>query len=95
MSYSIEYDIRVRNDLKAIDASSRRRIRSAIESKLATQPELFGKPLRHSLAGFRVLRVGSYRVVYLIKGWIVLVLLIGDRKHVYREAGTGRIHKIY
>ena len=84
--YSIEYDARVRHDLKFIDAWSRARVRSAIEAKLATEPELFGKPLRHSLVGFRVLRVGGYRVVYLIEGSIVFVLLIGDRKYVYQEA---------
>ena len=86
MRYVIKYDIRVPADLKFIDIPSRKRIRSAIETKLTAQPELFGKPLRHSLAGFRVLRVGSYRVVYLIKQSAVLVLLIGDRKYIYREA---------
>ena len=86
MPYSIKYDVRVPSDLKFIDALSRKKIQSAIEAKLATQPELFGKPLRHSLAGFRVLRVGRYRTVYLIKQSVVLVLLIGDRKYVYQEA---------
>ena len=86
MRYTIKYDVRVTGDLKSVDAPSRKRIRSAIEAKLTAQPELFGKPLRHSLAGFRVLRVGSYRVVYLIKQPIVLVLLIGDRKYIYQEA---------
>lgn len=86
MRYVVKYDIRVPGDLKSIDAPSRKKIRSAIEAKLIAQPELFGKPLRYSLAGFRVLRVGRYRVVYLIKQLAVLVLLIGDRKYVYREA---------
>ncbi len=86
MPYSIQYDIRVPNDLKLIDVPAQKRIRTAIETKLATQPELFGKPLRHSLAGFRVLRVGSHRVVYLIRQSVVLVLLIADRKHIYQEA---------
>lgn len=86
MRYQIKYDIRVPGDLESISAPLRNRIQNAIETKLTTQPELFGKPLRHSLAGFRVLRVGGYRVVYLIKQLIVLILLIGDRKYVYREA---------
>jgi mRNA interferase RelE/StbE len=86
MAYSVQYDARIRDDLTSINAASRKRIRDSIESKLTTQPTLFGKPLRHSLVGFRVLRVGSYRVVYVIRESTVIVLLIGDRKHVYKEA---------
>lgn len=86
MDYSIRYDSRVRDDLQSISPNIREGIRKAIEEKLATNPPLFGKPLRHSLAGFRVLRVGQHRVVYLIKDSSVLVLLIGDRQHVYKKA---------
>lgn len=86
MPYIIKYDTRVPGDLKFIDAASKKRIRRAIETKLTVEPLLFGKPLRHSLGGFRVLRVGSYRVVYLIKQSDVLVFFIGDRKLVYQEA---------
>ena len=86
MAYSVQYDVRVADDLKSIDANSRKRIRDAIESKLTTQPVLFGKPLRYSLSGLRVLRVGNYRVVYVIKMSTTIVLLIGDRKFVYKEA---------
>lgn len=86
MSYTIQYDARVPGDLKSIDARSKKKIRSAIETKLTVEPLLFGKPLRHSLVGFRVLRVGSYRVIYLIKQSNVFVLFIGDRKRVYQEA---------
>lgn len=85
MPYTIKYDARVPNDLKFIHAPAQKSIQNAIETKLTTEPLLFGKPLRYSLAGFRVLRVGGHRVVYLIKQSSVLVLLIGDRKHVYRE----------
>lgn len=82
---TVRYDERVLQDLKGIDPSIKKKIKSAIESKLAAQPELFGKPLRQSLAGFRVLRVGNYRVVFILKTNEVLVLLIGDRNYVYKE----------
>lgn len=84
--YLIRYDARVAQDLDKIDASERKKIENAIESKLTTRPELFGKPLRQSLAGFRALRVSDYRVVYLLKGQEVSILLIGDRSHIYEEA---------
>lgn len=84
--YTVRYDSRVLKDLEKIDTSAKKRIKSSIESKLTTRPELFGKPLRQSLVGFRVLRVGDYRVVFLIKGKEVLVLLIGNREYIYKEA---------
>ena len=86
MSYSIRYDIRVRDDLRAIAPEICKRILAVIKNKLVEHPSLFGKPLRHSLFGLRVLRVGNYRVVFFIRELVVTVLLIGDRQHVYREA---------
>jgi mRNA interferase RelE/StbE len=84
--YAMRYDKRVMQDLERIDDTVRKKIRSAIEKKLTSQPEIFGKPLRQSLVGFRVLRVGDYRVVFIIKGKEVLVLLIGSRQYIYQEA---------
>lgn len=84
--YIILYDKRVIQDLGRIDSSVKKKIRSAIESKLTDSPEIFGKPLRQSLAGFRVLRVGNYRVVFLIKDEEILILLIANREHIYKEA---------
>ena len=84
--HEILYDKRVIDDLSRIDDSVKKKIRKAIEPKLTTQPEIFGKPLRQSLAGFRVLRVGDYRIVFVIKGRHVIVLLIGSRQFVYKEA---------
>lgn len=65
MTYTIEY----RKEVVAIDIPSfshevRAIIKHQIEKKLTTYPELFGKPLRNTLSGFRSLRVGDYRVIY-------------------------------
>lgn len=86
MSYEVRYDVRVKDDVKRLDKASTAMVQKVIKEKLIRNPLLFGKPLRHSLVGFRVLRVGKYRVVYIIEKKIVSVLLIGDRKHVYKEA---------
>jgi len=62
----------------------RRRIRSAIEEKLASHPIEFGKPLRYSLKGARRLRVGDWRIIYVIEPPdTVLVVKIGHRPEVY------------
>lgn len=42
-------------------------IQKVIKEKLTTQPEVFGTPLRHSLKGYRKLKVGDYRVVFRIE----------------------------
>jgi mRNA interferase RelE/StbE len=84
--YEIRYDKRVIDDLARIDDSVKKKIRKAIEQKLTHQPEIFGKPLRQSLAGFRVLRVGDYRIVFYIKDKEVFILFIGSRQSGYKEA---------
>jgi len=85
--FSIRYDKRVKNDIASLSSAAQARIKKAIEEKLITRPELFGKPLRHSLLGFRSLRVGDYRVVYLIEdSKEVFVVLIAHRKDVYKTS---------
>lgn len=59
-------------------------IKNTIEKKLTTNPEVFGKPLRHSLKGYRKLRVGDYRVVFRIEKNIVKVFVIQHRSVVYK-----------
>ncbi|PIR33140.1 MAG: type II toxin-antitoxin system mRNA interferase toxin, RelE/StbE family [Alphaproteobacteria bacterium CG11_big_fil_rev_8_21_14_0_20_44_7] len=59
------------------------RILKEIESKLASNPIKFGKPLRHNLIGLRRLRVGDYRIIYRIEDEKVIVTTIQHRKDVY------------
>ncbi len=60
-----------------------KKIKNSIERKLATQPELFGKPLRRNLRGYWSLRIGEYRVIYRIQKSNVLILVIEHRSVVY------------
>jgi len=55
-----------------------------------THPEVYGRPLRHTLRGYWKLRVGDYRVVFKIKGAEVHILAIVHRKETYRVKQTGR-----
>jgi mRNA interferase RelE/StbE len=84
--FIVAYDERVAGDLSQLTKSVRERIKQAIASKLTANPEIFGKPLRHSLFGFKSLRVGDYRVIYLIQKNKVLVILIAHRRDVYELA---------
>jgi len=62
-------------------------IKRAIEDRLATQPEVYGKPLQRTLKGYWKLRVGEYRIVFKIFGNELRIYGIIHRKSVYRDIG--------
>jgi mRNA interferase RelE/StbE len=61
-------------------------IKRAIEERLTTRPEIFGRPLRGSLKGYWKLRVGGYRVVFKLFDEKILILAVIDRKTVYQQS---------
>lgn len=73
----------VEDDIPKLSAVWKKNIRQAIETKLTTQPEVYGKPLRHSLKNYRKLRVGDYRVIFKIEGSNVKIFIIQHRSKVY------------
>ena len=77
----------IKEDILKISTADKNNIKKAIENKLAISPEIFGKPLRRSLKGYRKLRVGDYRVIYRIEGKKVKIFYIGHRSVVYKKAG--------
>jgi len=84
MTFTIRYHEAVAKvDIPRLGKSERGRIQRAIETKLTTHPEQFGKPLRHSLKGYRKLRVGDYRVIFRIEESVVKILAIQHRSVVY------------
>ena len=67
MPYSLLYHPDVRDkDIPAISRNLRGRIAHAIETRLTSEPERYGEPLRRTLKGYWKLRVGDYRVVFKI-----------------------------
>jgi len=84
MKYEILYQEEVRQlDIPNLSPEWRIRIKNSIEEKLITNPEVFGKPLRRSLKGYRKLRVSDWRVVFRIEGLKVKIFAIGHRSVVY------------
>jgi mRNA interferase RelE/StbE len=71
-------------DVAEVRKDDRRRIVDAIE-KLVADP-LKGRPLKGRWKGLRRIRVGLYRVIYVLRRseLTVLVLRIGHRREVYR-----------
>ncbi|GMQ95531.1 MAG: hypothetical protein BMS9Abin13_648 [Patescibacteria group bacterium] len=74
-----------KEDIPKLSELNKKKIKGAIDDKLATQPETFGKPLRRSLKGYRKLRVGDYRAVFRIEGSKVKVFMIAHRSIVYKQ----------
>ncbi|MBI4050751.1 MAG: type II toxin-antitoxin system RelE/ParE family toxin [Candidatus Doudnabacteria bacterium] len=77
----------VSDDIPKLSSEWKEKIRHAIEGRLMTHPDLYGKPLRRSLKGYRKLRVGDYRVIFRIEKAIVKILAIQHRSIVYDKAG--------
>ena len=76
----------VRDDIPRLPGELKERVRRAIEERLTTHPDLYGKPLRRSLKGYRKLRIGDWRVIFRIEKNAVKILIIRHRSVAYAEA---------
>ena len=87
MTFEIQYhtDV-VRKDIPDLSQTARDQIKQAIEKKLTTSPDQFGKPLRRSLKGYRRLRIGDYRIIFRIEGNIIKIFIIQHRSVVYKQS---------
>ena len=86
MTFRIFYHTTVvREDIPKLSSSDKERIKEAVEEKLQEVPEVFGKPLRHSLKGYRALRVGDHRIIFRIENDTVKIFLIAHRSLAYQK----------
>lgn len=76
----------VEEDIPKLPRVWKAKVQDAIEEKLMFHPDIYGKPLRRSLKGYRKFRVGDYRVVFRIAGSKVLIFAILHRSVVYKMA---------
>jgi mRNA interferase RelE/StbE len=88
LAYLLVYHADVEKvDLPRIDEKNKSMIKRAIEERLATQPEIYGKPLQRTLKGYWKLRVGEYRIVFKVLENELRIYGIIHRKRVYRDVG--------
>jgi mRNA interferase RelE/StbE len=73
------------DDIPRLDRPVRERVRQAIEVKLGDHPEEHAKPLAYTAQGLWSLRVGSWRVVFALRGDELWILKIGHRRDVYED----------
>lgn len=83
--YEILFRPEVEDDLMVIDRVHRKRALDAIEARLSSHPEQYGKPLGGNLAGLRRIRFGDFRVAYQVKGGQVVIWAVLNRKDIYAE----------
>jgi len=83
MDYTIVYHPEIPKDISGFPENVKARIKKAIEQRLVIDPVKYGEPLRHTLQGYRKLRVGDYRIIYKIKKTNIIILKIGHRKDIY------------
>ncbi|MBI5597799.1 MAG: type II toxin-antitoxin system mRNA interferase toxin, RelE/StbE family [Elusimicrobia bacterium] len=72
-------------DISGINRDIRKRLAKAIQDRLSSHPESYGKPLRGDLAGYWTLRVGDYRAVYRVVKNEVWILAVMNRRDVYSQ----------
>jgi mRNA interferase RelE/StbE len=87
-AFRIEYlEGVVTQDIPELPTSMAAMIHRAINSRLTVDPTAYGKPLRHSLKGRWRLRVGDWRVVYLVDlpRRVVTITAIRHRKDIYED----------
>jgi mRNA interferase RelE/StbE len=84
LAYSISYKGSVKKDLASSSKVEARRVLDKIERELTTRPDRYPL-LKGPFAGLRKLRVGSYRVIFVLQDADVLVLRIGHRRDVYEK----------
>ncbi len=85
MNFEILYhESVVKKDIPRLSPEWKKKIKSAIEKKLTSHPEVHGKPLRKSLKGYRKLRIGDYRVIFSIETKTIKIFIIQHRSVVYK-----------
>jgi mRNA interferase RelE/StbE len=85
--YRIEFDRRVKKDLKSVPIQEVTRIQTAI-SDLAHTPRPPGcKQLKGKNREYLRIRVGDYRIIYTVEDSVLLIVVIfvGHRREIYRK----------
>jgi mRNA interferase RelE/StbE len=77
----------IKKDLPRLSRVVRDRIKKNLQAKLLIDPVKKSKPLAGTLKPLRSFRVGSYRVVFMVKQQDLIILLVGvaHRSTIYEE----------
>lgn len=82
MAYEIYYKESAIEDLQKIDKTQASRILFTILTRLTKNPQQY-ETLKYKFKGYRKLRVGDYRVIFIIEEKRVVIAHVGHRREVY------------
>ena len=89
MSFTVKYEERAVKQIRKLDNSAKRLIKSWIEKNLVgtSDPRRFGKALKGDLGEYWRYRVGDYRIIAEIVDQEVLIIVVevGHRKDIYQR----------
>ncbi len=83
MTYKIKFKKSVYKDLSKVPSEEAKTILNKMDMLLSEKPTIL-PALKGKFKGMRRMRVGSYRIIYVIIEDVVLVLRIHHRKDVYK-----------
>ena len=80
--YTVAFTSDAKHDVASLDGSIKKRLRQALEGKLAIDPFGYGTPLRGDLVGFWKHEFAAHRVIYRIYSdrQLVVVCAVGKRQ---------------
>ncbi len=80
--YTIGFVAAAKQDVASLDGSTKKRLKKALNDKLAVDPEGYGTPLRGDLAGYWKHEFTSHRVIYRIYAdkRLIVICAVGKRQ---------------
>lgn len=82
--YSYEFKSKAFKQLKKLDRSIQKKIVKKLDYLSKQEILVNSKRLVDPKIGTYRLRIGDYRVVFDLEGKMITVLLVGDRKEIYK-----------
>lgn len=72
-----------KRDVEELPKPIRHRVRAIVTERLTAAPDKYGTPLRGSLSGYWKIRTGDYRIVFKIRGRLIILIAVKHRKLIY------------
>ena len=83
MAYNIQYKKSVEKDLARLGKAEAKQVLDKIEKELTTHPDRY-PTLKGPFAGMRKMRMGDYRIIYVVLDKDVVILRVGNRREIYK-----------